>query len=159
MVGLHGSSPMCSSELSTDVAVIGAGVAGLAASMHLTRSGRRVLCIESEPFPHDRVGESLDWSAPGLLSELGISAEEMIREGMAVSKANIEVITKEQPTFTRAPWEGFRQPPVLFEVVTLQVDRFAMDQKLRELALRQGVEFLQDRVVDVETNHDRICSL
>ncbi len=159
MVGPHSFGPECSPETSTDIAVIGAGVAGLAAGVRLARSGRRVLCIESAPFPHDRVGESLDWSAPGLLAEIGIASEELLRDGVATTKNNIEVVTTERPVFTRDPYEWFRQPPLLFEVVTLQVDRFAMDRKLHDLAQRYGVEFLQDRVVDLETDCGRICSI
>ncbi len=50
-----------------DVVVVGAGLAGLAITILLRKAGLTVLCVEPERFPHARVGESLDWSAPGLL--------------------------------------------------------------------------------------------
>jgi flavin-dependent dehydrogenase len=50
-----------------DVTVIGGGLAGMAASIHLSRAGLRVLCIEADVADTDPVGESLDWSAPDLL--------------------------------------------------------------------------------------------
>ena len=55
-----------------DVTVIGSGIAGMAASIHLAEAGLRVLCIEADPVDSDPVGESLDWSAPDLLKALGL---------------------------------------------------------------------------------------
>jgi len=56
-----------------DVTVIGGGLAGMAASIHLSRAGLRVLCIEADVADTDPVGESLDWSAPDLLKALGLT--------------------------------------------------------------------------------------
>src|ERR1700683_63861 len=154
------SGPECSPETDTDVAVIGAGVAGLAAAVHLARAGRRVLCIEPAPFPQSRVGESLDWSSPGLLSALGVPPEELIRDGIATSKRNIVIATTEKsPLFKAAPWQWFRNSPLRFEIVTVHVDRVAMDQRFCELATRHGVEILQERVVALDTMRDRVCSI
>ena len=50
-----------------DVTVIGGGLAGMAASIHLVRAGLGVLCIEAAATGTDAVGESLDWSSPALL--------------------------------------------------------------------------------------------
>jgi flavin-dependent dehydrogenase len=47
-----------------DVTVIGAGLAGMAASIHLADAGLRILCVEADSLDRDPVGESLDWSAP-----------------------------------------------------------------------------------------------
>ncbi len=58
-----------------DVTIIGGGLAGLAASIHLTDAGLKVLCIEANPHEKDPVGESLDWSAPDLLKALGLPME------------------------------------------------------------------------------------
>jgi flavin-dependent dehydrogenase len=159
MVEPHSSGPESTAETNTDVAVIGGGVAGMAAALRLARAGRRVLCIEPVPFPHHEVGESLDWSAPGLLTALGLPPEELLRDGVAVFKRNIEVVTMGRPVFKREPPPRFGAPPLLFEIVTLQVERCAMDQKLHDLAERQGAEFLQDRVVAVETEGDRIGAI
>lgn len=56
-----------------DVVVVGAGLGGLAVAIFLACAGRRVVCIEPEPFPRERVGESLDWSTPALLRALGLA--------------------------------------------------------------------------------------
>jgi len=57
-----------------DVAIAGAGLGGLAASIFLRRAGLSVVCVEPDPFPRARVGESLDWSSPRLLEALGCLA-------------------------------------------------------------------------------------
>jgi glycine/D-amino acid oxidase-like deaminating enzyme len=59
-------------SVGSGVTVIGGGVAGMAASVHLARAGYRVLCLEPDTGSHAAVGESLDWSAPALLEVLGL---------------------------------------------------------------------------------------
>ena len=56
-----------------DVTVIGGGLAGMAASIHLAKAGLRVLCVGACGIENDAIGESLDWSAPGLLADLGLT--------------------------------------------------------------------------------------
>ena len=68
-----------------DVTLIGAGLAGMAASLHLARAGYRVLCIEADADSSKIVGESLDWSAPGLLDVLGLPMDRLIAEGIATT--------------------------------------------------------------------------
>ena len=157
----HGSSRATGAPVSVEcsVAVIGAGVGGLAASIQLRRAGLRVVCIEPEPFPHDRLGESLDWSSPKLLARLGVSKESLIRDRVATYKRNIQIVSNGHPAFFGQPEEWFRRWPLRFEVVTLHVDRVAMDQRLFDVAEEVGVEFLWDRVVDIELDGDRVSSL
>jgi menaquinone-9 beta-reductase len=66
-----------------DVIVIGAGLAGNAASLQLARAGLNVTCIEPAEAIRQPVGESLDWSAPELLSALGLPMDHLISEQMA----------------------------------------------------------------------------
>ena len=139
-----------------DVAVIGAGLGGLAACISLRRAGLRVVCIEPERFPHARVGESLDWSSPGLLKTLGLPREQLISDQIATYKRNIKI----KPVGKEA-WEGYPEDwlsrwPMKFELVTLQVDRARLDQRLYEIALELGTVFIWDRVSAIEDEGKRV---
>src|ERR1700733_15499776 len=74
-----------------DVTVIGGGLAGKAASLQLARAGLRVICIEPEESVRPPVGESLDWSAPELLSALGLPMDDLIGARMATWKRHVTV--------------------------------------------------------------------
>ena len=62
-------------SISCDVTVIGGGLAGKAAALHLARGGLKVVCIEPQHAVRPPIGESLDWSAPALFEQLGLSQE------------------------------------------------------------------------------------
>jgi len=66
-----------------DVAIIGAGIAGLAASVLLRNAGLRVVCLDPQKYPQRKVGESLDWSSPGLLRRVGIDTDALIADNIA----------------------------------------------------------------------------
>jgi 2-polyprenyl-6-methoxyphenol hydroxylase-like FAD-dependent oxidoreductase len=72
-----------------DVTVLGGGLAGMAASIHLVRAGLRVLCIEAQAADTTPVGESLDWSAPELLAGLGLPMQKLIDEGFGTWKRHV----------------------------------------------------------------------
>src|SRR5271156_7022036 len=72
-----------------DVTVIGGGLAGMAASIHLSKAGLRVLCVEPDAADSGSVGESLDWSAPALLQVLGLSMEQLVAEKIATYKRHV----------------------------------------------------------------------
>jgi glycine/D-amino acid oxidase-like deaminating enzyme len=91
------------SRESFDVAVIGAGIAGLAACVLLRQRGFRVLCVDAEPHPHRKVGESLDWSSPALLARLGIGAEQLLRDEVATVKRRIVVCECGRPEWMAMP--------------------------------------------------------
>src|SRR5690554_5289248 len=56
-----------------DVAVVGAGPAGVAAAIPLARAGRRVLMVDKATFPRDKCcGDGLTTSALRLLESMGL---------------------------------------------------------------------------------------
>ncbi len=142
-----------------DVVVLGGGIGGLAASIHLRQRGLSVLCIEPDPFPHARVGESLDWSSPRLLNGLGISTESLIADKVATYKSNIMIVSSDRTPYTAQPEPWFKNPPIGFNIVTVHVDRVAMDNRLYERACELGTEFLWDRVAEVQTDGDRVTGI
>jgi len=77
--------------IETDTVVIGAGFSGIAAAIHLARSGFRVTCIEQRKEINNIVGESLDWSAPELSANLGLPMEELVSTEAATWKRHITV--------------------------------------------------------------------
>src|ERR1700733_9668914 len=78
-------------ELHADAVVIGGGLAGQAAAIHLARGGLRVICLEPRESFHNIIGESLDWSAPQLFAQLGLTMEELGASGSATYKRHITV--------------------------------------------------------------------
>src|SRR5690348_10440783 len=57
-----------------DVAVIGGGVAGCAAAIHLARQGQRVVLCEAKSYPHHKVcGEFLSPECASMLNKLGLT--------------------------------------------------------------------------------------
>ena len=147
-----------SKPIECEVVVIGAGMAGLAASILLQGAGLRVLCVEPEPFPHNRVGESLDWAAPKLLKELGILREQLIDDRVATYKRKITVSVLGSPSFVGVfpPWAA--KKPFEFEITTLHADRLELDQRLFEKAQEAGVEFLWERVSSISTDGEQVIS-
>jgi flavin-dependent dehydrogenase len=146
-------------ESTIDVTVIGGGLAGMAASIHLSRAGLRVLCIEPDVTEADSVGESLDWSAPGLLNVLGLTMEQLVAERIATYKRHVTLKLGDGIDRSYIPGEWLGRPPFNVELRTLHVDRGQLNQLLRRIVLGEGVTFLQDKVVSVEANGRRVTAV
>src|SRR5580704_4966715 len=134
-----------------DVTVIGGGLAGMAASIHLADAGLRVVCIEADPIDTDPVGESLDWSAPELLKRLGLTKEHLLEQGIATYKLHVVLKLRDGSQQHYVPGEWLGKPPYNVDLRTLHVDRTQLNQALREILLGKGIRLLNDRVVHVET--------
>jgi flavin-dependent dehydrogenase len=139
-----------------DVAVIGAGIAGLAACVFLRQQGLSVLCLDAHPYPHHKVGESLDWSSPGLLRRLGIDVKRLIADGIATYKKNIVVYETGKPEWALTPPAQIGWRPLRFETVTLHVDRAALDERVFEHARALGAAFIWERATGVDAAGERV---
>src|SRR5277367_71207 len=133
-----------------DVTVIGGGLAGMAASIHLASGGLKVLCIEADPLDRDPVGESLDWSAPDLLKALGLPMEYLLQQGIATYKRHVVLKLRDGSEQHYIPGEWLGKPPYNIDLRTLHVDRSQLNQALREIFLARGIGLVSDRVVHVE---------
>ena len=142
-----------------DVTVIGGGLAGMAAAIHLSKAGLRVLCIEPDLADTDSIGESLDWSAPALLDALGLTMEQLIAEKIATYKRHVTLKLGDGCDRSYVPGEWLGRPPFNVELRTLHVDRSQLNRRLREIVVSQGVTFLPDRVVAVETDGRRVTAV
>jgi menaquinone-9 beta-reductase len=142
-----------------DVTVIGAGLAGKAASLQLARAGLNVICIEPAQAIRPPVGESLDWSAPELLSALGLPMDDLISAQMATWKRHVILKLRDGASEHYVPSAWLAGPPFHIELRTLHVDRLRLDQELLKMTMDAGVTVFQDKVVRVERNGENICSV
>jgi flavin-dependent dehydrogenase len=143
----------------SDVTVIGGGLSGKAASLHLARAGLKVVCIEPAEAFRQPVGESLDWSSPELLSELGLPMDTLISEQMATWKRHVvlKMCDGTPEDYTPLPWLG--KEPFHVELRTLHVDRLRLDEELLKKTIDSGVRLVRDKVVRVERNGKQIVSV
>lgn len=142
-----------------DVVIAGAGLAGKAAALLLSRAGRQVVCISPPEGSRQPVGESLDWSAPDLLKELGLPMDFLIGNQMATWKRHVTLRMRDGRSEQYTPSDWLGQPPFHVELRTLHVDRVRLDQELLERTIREGVRFVPDRVIGVEQREKRISSV
>src|ERR1700680_2859983 len=136
MIDMLSDTELMSGQTSStvsDVTVIGGGLAGKAASLHLARAGFSVTCIESAEAVRQPVGESLDWSAPDLLRALGLPMEDLINAQMATWKRHVTLKSLDgcSEHYVPTPWLG--GPPFHIELRTLHVDRLRLDQELQKM--------------------------
>lgn len=145
--------------IQAEVAVVGGGLAGMAASIHLAKAGFEVICVEPNAGTTQPVGESLDWSAPDLLNTLGLPMERLIAERFATYKRHVTLKLGDGSNQHYEPSDWLGRPPFNLDLRTMHLDRLRFDRELRDIALGHGVKFLQDRVVAVEKAGRRVTAV
>jgi menaquinone-9 beta-reductase len=142
-----------------DVTVMGGGLAGKAASLHLAKAGAKVICIEPAESPGQPVGESLDWSSPELLKGLGFPMDEVIGAQIGTWKKHVILKLPEgvPEDYVPVPWLG--QAPFRIELRTLHVDRSRLDEELLKKVVESGVTIVRDKVVRIEKQGNQISSV
>ena len=145
--------------LTSDVTVIGGGMAGMAAAIHLATAGLHVTCIEPESCVQQPVGESLDWATPDLLAAVGFSRDYLLTSHISTYKRHVTLQMRDGSSvqYVPSPWLG--RPPYNIELTTLHADRMTLDQQLRERVASLGVNVVHDRAVSVEKNGPRVASV
>jgi flavin-dependent dehydrogenase len=146
-------------ELQADAVVIGGGLAGQAAAIHLARGGLRVICLEPRESFHNIVGESLDWSAPQLFEELGLTMEELVATGAATFKRHITVTAPDgsQQEYLPGPW--LTERPWNVEIRTLHLDRLQVHNQLQQSASAHGIIIRHERAIGFEIRNRRIVAV
>jgi menaquinone-9 beta-reductase len=141
------------------VTVIGGGLCGKAASLQLAQAGLRVVCIEPTEPLRPAVGESLDWSAPALLSDLGLPMEDLIAARMATWKRHVTMKLRngDSEHYVPSPWLAGK--PFHIELRTLHVDRLRLDEELLKRTMDRGVTMIRDTVTRVERDGQRITAV
>ena len=146
-------------RIKTDVVVIGGGLAGLTSALHLVKAGLQVICLEPKREFKHVVGESLDWSAPELFRELGLSMEHLVGEGIATYKRHVILQLRDGSRAEYIPSEWLGRPPFNVELRTLHLDRVRLHQELQKLAESSGVRVVHGTATAVERMGKRICAV
>jgi flavin-dependent dehydrogenase len=144
---------------SSDVVVIGGGLAGKAASLQLARAGLSVTCVEPVEAMRPPIGESLDWSAPDLLSALGLPMEELVNTRMATWKRHVTLKSSDGRSEHYVPTPWLAGAPFHIELRTLHVDRVRLDQELLQMTIDSGVNLVRDKVVRIERDGKKISAV
>jgi flavin-dependent dehydrogenase len=120
-----------------DALVVGGGPAGASAAIRLARSGWRVVLVEQDEYPRQKVcGECISAGALGLLDELGIGAEFGRRAGVELREvgwmSGATSVAEEFPECSAGPYRFGRA-----------LGRDVLDSLLLERARALGVRVLQ----------------
>ena len=127
-----------------DVAIVGAGPAGSTAAIHLATRGHRVLLLDKDDFPRDKVcGDGLIADSIAALKRAGLY-ETVLSQGFATS-----IGTVYSPSRVAFDVQG--------EYLTLK--RVVLDQLILNQAIAVGASFLCDKVRDVKINEDETLLL
>jgi flavin-dependent dehydrogenase len=125
----------------TEILIIGGGLAGLTAALHLNKLGLNVILIEKDAYPHHKVcGEYISNEVLPYFKWLGINIEglnpELINDLLFTSLSGKSIQTK-------LPLGGFG------------LSRYTIDHYLYSELIRREVKIIHDRVVQVNFANDR----
>lgn len=146
-------------DVRCDVTIIGGGLAGKAAALHLARAGMQVVCIEPERPVRPPVGESLDWSAPELFRRIGLDPDRLLASRIATWKKHVTLEMRDGCRAHYIPTEWLGGFPFYVNLATLHVERTRLDDEILKMVREAGVSFIHERATLIETDGDRVCSV
>ncbi|MGC1515048.1 MAG: NAD(P)/FAD-dependent oxidoreductase [Maribacter sp.] len=123
-----------------DIAIIGGGLAGLTAAIHMALEGQEVIVFEAHPYPHHKVcGEYVSREVEPYLKRLGVD----LLKHNAVPISHFEISTHTGHVIkTQLPLGG------------IGISRYAFDDILYQRAVQLGVVFYFEKVVGVAVQGD-----
>jgi menaquinone-9 beta-reductase len=125
---------------STDIIIIGGGLAGLVSAIHLSKAGLQVTLIEKNEYPKHKVcGEYISNEVLPYLQQLG--ADPMTTGAKKISRFLLST-TRGKIIETTLPLGGFG------------VSRFTLDYFLLQKAIENNCTVMQDTVLDVHFAND-----
>lgn len=127
-------------DFNQEVIILGGGLAGLTAGIHLSKKGLKVLLIEKNEYPlHKVCGEFISMEILPYLNWLDIDPYSL--NAVSITRAEFSLTSGEKIT-TVLPLGGFG------------ISRYALDEYLMKTAKRNGVEILQDQVISMSFSND-----
>ncbi|MFS4491809.1 NAD(P)/FAD-dependent oxidoreductase [Maribacter sp. 2308TA10-17] len=119
-----------------DVIIVGGGLAGLTAAIHLSKEKHSVLVLEKKPYPHHKVcGEYVSNEIIPYLKVLGVPMD----SSKAVQIDNLSLSTASgKSTHTKLPLGG------------IGISRYSFDHLLYQKAVVNGVQFAFESVTTIE---------
>jgi len=128
-------------DLTYDLAIVGGGLAGLALSIQIVKSGYRVVLFEKEQYPFHKVcGEYISLESWGFLQRLGVDLPSLnVTRIKRLQVSDIKGVFFEQPL----PLGGFG------------ISRYTLDHTLAQIAKQAGViVHEQTRVNDIHFSQE-----
>jgi flavin-dependent dehydrogenase len=118
------------------IAIVGGGLAGLTAAIHLASSGIKVDLFEKDSFPRHKVcGEYLSNEIVPYLESLQISLK-------SLAPVEINKLHFSTPSGKTVSSD--------LKMGGLGISRYALDNYLYEIAVNKGVEIVQETVTDID---------
>lgn len=132
--------------MEADLAIVGAGPAGAAAACHFSRAGFRVVLMDQQAFPRDKVCG--DFVGPWALQEidrLGLFSEAPFRDANKIFRAEFYLNGNKIVEAPIPHLPGLRN-------YGLCIPRLQMDHAIASAAIESGAHLLQARVTGYETD-------
>ncbi|WP_316768911.1 NAD(P)/FAD-dependent oxidoreductase [Pedobacter frigiditerrae] len=127
-------------HLKSDILIIGGGLAGLTAALHLRKAGLAVILIEKNSYPNHKVcGEYISNEVLPYLNWLGVDVESL--NPTHINKLHLTT-QSEKSTYATLPLGGFG------------ISRYTLDNYLFQLLLNKGIKVFQESVTDVQFDED-----
>lgn len=128
-------------QFETDILIIGGGLAGLTAALHLQRIGLHTVLVEKNTYPNHKVcGEYISNEVLPYLQWL--DADPQVLQPTAITKLQFTTVSGKSIT-TRLPLGGFG------------VSRYKLDNFLYEKYLSKGGQVIHDTVTSVALSQEQ----
>jgi flavin-dependent dehydrogenase len=122
------------------ILILGGGLAGLTAAIHLSKLGHEVTVVEKNEYPKHKVcGEYISNEVVEYFKWLGL--ENVLQKSHPIHQFRLELDTKNNAEVT-LPLGGFG------------ISRYLLDDLLFQKAKVQNCNFIQDSVIDIQFKED-----